>query len=1224
MLDSSFGGGGKVTTAIGSGETGDYCNSMVVQSDGKVVLAGVSGDHFGHRSLAMARYLSDGSLDISFGSGGKVFDITVQEVGLGLQSDGKIIIAGSDSSGLVLQRYNTDGSLDITFGSNGRVSTPNIGATAVAIGSDDKIVVTGQASGGSTLAVLRYNPDGSPDTNFGTGGLMSNSFGATLPRARAVAIQSGGKIVVAGTATVGGVRSFGIGRLNGDGSVDANFGSAGLAMVTIDDDADADALALQSDGAIVVAGRSFAGSNSHYALARFAGDGSLDGGFGSGGKVTTDIVNPDYAHAVAIQSDGKIVAAGSAHPLLDDFCVVRYNSDGTLDTTFGSGGKVVTAIHHNDNAATAVAIAGGKILAAGSARTDLFDYKFALVRYNGDGSLDSGFGKQGIVETAFGPDYGQDEVATVLVQGDGKIVAAGYSFMGTNETDFALARYNSDGSLDASFGTNGIVTTDFGVAEVGTAAALQGDGKIVVAGYSWNIDTYGTVFAVARYNADGTLDSSFGSAGKVTVTIGGGDFPWALAVQKDGKILVAGSAGGSSQGAAVVRLNPNGSLDSSFGSGGKVVSTFAPYLGGYYNELAIQNDGAIVAAGATNSSSGHLKCLLARYNSNGVLDTNFGSGGWVVGSFSGSDDFWTSTKLQSDGKIVVAGSTGNADSLIARYNADGSPDTSFGDNGNTVTDFLGGYDEFAKLALQSDGKIVAVGDAADASGTSYQQFALARFNSDGHLDTSFGSNGKTTTPFGSSHNVASSVAIQPDGKILAGGFADMGYPSWEDFALARYTSVNNAPTIGAIADLTIAENTSTGPLALNVGDTETSPAALMLAGSSSNTTLVPAANIVFGGSGANRIVTITPAANQTGTTTITLTVTDGGGLTASVHFDLTVLPGFAVSGRIADLQGMAVPNVTVSCSGTPAAASSPVATQTSTNSAGYFTLLVPNGSYTISPSLTNYTFTPAVRNITINNASVAGQNFTGKTGVSLSGRISTGSGAAIANVTVTRSGSSTPVLTNSAGYYTFFSVQPGSITVTPSKSGYRFTPSAKTVNAGTSNVSGQNFIGATGYSISGRVANASGVGQANINVKRTGSNQAALTNSAGYYTFTDVPDGTYTITAVATGTSFAPESRVVTISGGDISGQNFIAGPGYNIIGRISTSSGTPLAGVTVTRTGSAVTAVTNSAGYFVFSAVAPGTYTITPALGGHTFLPTNKTVVVTNTDISGQNFIGS
>ena len=236
------------------------------------------------------------------------------------------------------------------------------------------------------------------------------------------------------------------------------------------------------------------------------------------------------AWGVAIQSDGKIVAAGDSN---FDFAVVRYNTDGSLDTSFGAGGKVTTALGSSFDYGYSLALQpDGKIVVCGQIGGD-----FGLVRYNTDGSLDTSFDGDGKVITALGP--AEDSGQSVAIQPDGKIVAAGRSSNGIN-FDFAVVRYNPDGSLDTSFNGDGKVTTAVGPSDDHAwGVALQSDGKIVVCG-----ETRGN-FALVRYNADGSLDTSFGEDGKTTTDIGStNDLGLAVAIQSDGKIVVAGKGGG--------------------------------------------------------------------------------------------------------------------------------------------------------------------------------------------------------------------------------------------------------------------------------------------------------------------------------------------------------------------------------------------------------------------------------------------------------------------------------------------------------------------------------------------------------------------------------------------------------------------------------------------------------------------------------------------------------
>ncbi len=394
--------------------------------------------------------------------------------------------------------------------------------------------------------------------------------------------------------------------------------------------------------------------------------GSLDTGFGTGGKVTTPIGINEEGYSVAIQSDGKIVVAGcSNNGSNDDFAVVRYNSDGSLDNGFGTGGKVTTPIGIGDDYGTSVAIQNdGKIVVAGYSYNGS-NYDFAVVRYNSDGALDTGFDGDGIVTTPIGIN---EEGYSVAIQSDGKIVVAGCSNNGSNY-DFAVVRYNSDGSLDNGFDGDGKVTTPIGTGDdYGTSVAIQNDGKIVVAGYSYNGSNYD--FAVVRYNSDGSLDNGFDGDGIVTTPIGSGhDKGYSVAIQNDGKIVVAGcSNNGSNDDFAVVRYNTNGSLDTDFGTGGKVTTPIGINEGGF--SVAIQSDGKIVVAGCSNNGSNN-DFAVVRYNANGSLDTGFDGDGIVTTPIGSGYDQGYSVAIQSDGKIVVAGfmhNGSNYDFAVVRYN----------------------------------------------------------------------------------------------------------------------------------------------------------------------------------------------------------------------------------------------------------------------------------------------------------------------------------------------------------------------------------------------------------------------------------------------------------------------------------------------------------------------------------------------------------------------------
>lgn len=377
--------------------------------------------------------------------------------------------------------------------------------------------------------------------------------------------------------------------------------------------------------------------------------GSLDTTFNGTGKVTTPIGSGnDLGLSTVIQPDGKTVVAGYARNTNDDFAVVRYNTDGALDTTFNGTGKVTTPVGTSSDQAYSIALqTDGKIVVAGYAVLGSAD--FAVVRYNSDGTLDTTFNATGKVTTAFA---GFDDIAySVAIQSDGKIVAAGYSYDGTKE-NFAVARYNSDGTLDTTFNGTGKVTTPIGSgSDLAQGVAIQG-GKIVAAGYTSVASSHD--FAVVRYNSDGTLDTTFNGTGKVTTPVGAGsDLAHAVAIQTDGRIVAAGTASGG--GFAIVRYNDDGTLDTAFNGTGKF-TTGAPGDSAY--SVAIQTDGKILAAGTTfNGANNDFSTV--RLNTNGTLDTTFNATGRVVTGFGGGDDLGASVAIQPNGRIVVAGYTNN-------------------------------------------------------------------------------------------------------------------------------------------------------------------------------------------------------------------------------------------------------------------------------------------------------------------------------------------------------------------------------------------------------------------------------------------------------------------------------------------------------------------------------------------------------------------------------------
>lgn len=369
-------------------------------------------------------------------------------------------------------------------------------------------------------------------------------------------------------------------------------------------------LAVQPDGKIIVAGRTYNGSNEDLGLMRFNTNGSLDNSFGFGGRISYNLGNNERAVAVTVQPDGKILVAVLAEGRLNgsDFAVVRLHADGTSDDGFGDNAVAYIDFGDVDVPTSIVLQSDGKIIIAGFAAVPGNDVDFALARLNDNGTPDNGFGTNGRVTTFIST--AGDYLNAITLQSDGKILAAGQSNISLS-TDFAVVRYNIDGSPDNSFDGDGMVISSLGPTEDARDIIVQSDGKIIVAGYahvSVNND-----FAVLRLNADGSPDNSFDGDGKATASIvNGTDFGMSVALQPDGKIIVAGySLNGPFHDFSLVRFNANGSLDNSFDGDGKAINDIA---GDDYCHAVKVHGNRIYTAGYTfDLSDGYYKFSLAAF-----------------------------------------------------------------------------------------------------------------------------------------------------------------------------------------------------------------------------------------------------------------------------------------------------------------------------------------------------------------------------------------------------------------------------------------------------------------------------------------------------------------------------------------------------------------------------------------------------------------------------------
>jgi uncharacterized delta-60 repeat protein len=759
------------------------------------------------------------------------------------------------------------GDLDPNFGRGGTVafgipgtSTGEVG-NAVALQTDGKAVVVGTAD--SKIAIMRLNSDGSLDANFGTAGKITSSVGY---EGNAVALQTDGRIIIAGTANSG----FMIARFFANGDLDTSFGTSGSTTFGAASGDHAYAVAIQTDGKILAVGRTTEPSpqNTNFRVARLNADGSLDSTFGSGGMVSTNFPGPngtfDEAHAVTIQGDGKILVAGvtNSQSTGDTFAVARYLTNGTLDSAFGTNGLVTFTLGNRLSAAYAVGLQStGKIMVSGEVEgndTSGITGGLMLARLNSDGTLDSSFGNfpsyPGIEEVEFTNSIRNNGRAmfiypddTILMAGSLQLSGGGLNYLaagfqangsfisGTRYSAQFSANYQEQGNALAALpdgsrffivgATNqnaasgnmhiGVVIKDtnlqvlnFGQFPVSSisgevlSVALQSDGKIVAAGRR---DQYPSLaIAVARLNRNGPLDPTFGTGGVTIVSLDGQDGPGGVAVQSDGKIVICGLRNNTSSSAykcVFLRFTSSGVLDSTFGSGG--VATFdtttpASNFQVLYR-LAIQSDGKIVGCGTSNNS-----ILAIRVLPDGTPDPAFGTNG-IVKLTVGSSAFAFRIAIQSDGKIVLAGKTQSPTSMVGvRLNTDGSLDSSFG-SGGIITP--AGYAANG-LAIQTDGKIVLAGVNTNAN-----TLIAYRCLTNGNLDPAFGNNG-TSTLNGPNLNV-SDAAIQSDGRIVIGGYycADCvpqqgGHGKFALFRLLPNGAIDSGFGNGGIAQASFPDHTA--------------------------------------------------------------------------------------------------------------------------------------------------------------------------------------------------------------------------------------------------------------------------------------------------------------------------------------------------------------------------------------------------------------------------------
>lgn len=614
------------------------------------------------------------------------------------------------------------GDLDTTFGVKGGYSISDLGSVQrderprdTAIQADGKIVVVGRRettlTGFYEFVVARYNADGTLDLTFDGDGFFTLDIGGQLDSANAVAMQSDGRIVVA--AGIGENSSNAtIFRLNSDGTLDTTFDADGIA--TINASGEPLSMAVQNDGKIIFGTTFFNGFTTSTTIVRLNANGSLDTTFDIDGRLT---VSPSLfrPNGLALQTDGKIVLAGqsSSSLTLHDVALIRLNSNGTFDSTFDGDGVVQTVLPNQESEARCVLIqTDGKIVIGGSSTQPFTTSRSdpTLIRYNSNGSLDSSFDADGVKIIEILNNNEDNHFYDIVQQSDDKIVGISNrdgTFSNFVRDDFFLTRFNSDGSNDNTFDANAIVKSQW--CEDGTELALQTDGKIVAIGSQDRpaIAASNHGICVQRFNIDGSVDYDFNSS------------------PSNGRTGL--STAGLSEIEAVAGL---------------------PF-------------GKILVAGWGNFDT-LIEARLIRLNFDGTLDTTFmNEGSYVRSSIATVDpNYFYDLKVNSDGSFYVAGDGGSSGGMIVKFTSAGVPDPTFSGDGVATTTSV---PRFYAVAVQSDGKVIGCG----STGSLVKSGRVARFSATGTFETF------ATSNFGVSGNNSEILecGFQSDGKLVVAGYA---------------------------------------------------------------------------------------------------------------------------------------------------------------------------------------------------------------------------------------------------------------------------------------------------------------------------------------------------------------------------------------------------------------------------------------------------------------------
>ena len=740
-LDTTFNSTGWRSIVLGPGDSEG--STVVTQSDGSIFIRALSDwtvvptpyrdalvikltpsgafdtTYAALSSIPGRQYLIFENSEISGGPSTMAFDSVGRLVVIGTVRD------GSDATSSYVARLLPNGEYDISFSGVGyqRFLTPTEASfSSVAITTGDKIVVGGSrriGSGSETGAIVaKFKADGTPDLSFDADGWVDVSSAGAIS---AIAVQADGKIVVAGITGIGGAQTSFVSRLNSSGSIDTTFGASGSFVYPASDAALFYDLLIEASGKIVIFG--LAGSNFYkfdLLAVRLTGNGTLDSSFGNNGTSQTPVGFSVLGSAGTVQSDGRYILVGQTPAAIEAqrAVIVRLDSLGKPDATFLSGGFTQQNGYLND-------VYGSRIL-------ELADGSFITLGVS--------------------------------------LVAAPYMY---------LVKYRSDGTIDRSFGSDfgvGIGTIGLAAGPTGATSDIlnldsQSNGRILVLAQQPIGPGNPVVFG---FTNAGILDPTFGVSGVATIPESS-LIPTRMVVLPDNKILVTAFTTATFA-SSIYRLNANGTIDTSFGTGGSTLIASPDTSPAQVNGMNVSTDGKIIVVGAY-AAIANPRTLISRYSANGTLDTTFGTNGFAFAGTGTSGSYAVTVNVLPDSRLLISGTSDFGTSheiFLTRLSSSGATDTTFGTNG--YIRYAGvGSSVYAVVAVQPDQRIL-IGYATD-------RVIINRLNENGSIDSTFGTNGSITrTAASGERNIIDLVRLR-NGKIMA---------SWVNFPLVGDTTIDIA------------------------------------------------------------------------------------------------------------------------------------------------------------------------------------------------------------------------------------------------------------------------------------------------------------------------------------------------------------------------------------------------------------------------------------------------